>query len=96
MQLNQYSLYIYSANANKQSSEEKILVDLKYYDKLCNFCDIENYTSELFGDVHGSKTFEYPNDIKVLINRSDNMIIVHATQKNERIFGKYWELPPDD
>ena len=94
-QFNQYSMYSYAAGDFKTICDDKILVDLKRLDSLEKYDEILDFITSTFGEIGTGKELEYPNDIKVHLQKHGDLIIVAATQKDKQIFGTAWE-PPDE
>ena len=92
---NQYSTYTYMAGELQSASDGKILVDLKKLSSLKKYDEILDFINSTFGYIDECKKLEYPNDIKVDIQKIDDLIIVFATQNNKQIFGSAWE-PADE
>lgn len=90
-EFNQYSMYSYTAGDFKSSTDGKVLVDLKRLESLKGYNDILNFITNTFGEIGTKKELEYPNDIKVYLQKHGELIIVAATQKGKRIFGTCWE-----
>ena len=91
VEFNQYSMYSYSAGNFKSATDGKILVDLKKLGSLTDYDEISNFISTTFGEIDTPKELEYPNDIKVHLQKYGDLIIVAATQKDKQIFGTCWE-----
>ena len=94
-EFNQYSMYSYMAGDFKSSTDGKILVDLKKLGSLKKYDEILDFITSTFGDIGTGKELEYPNDIKVHLQKHGDLIIVAATQNDKQIFGTAWE-PPDE
>ena len=94
-QFNQYSMYSYMAGDFKSATDGKVLVDLKKLGSLKKYDEILDFITSTFGEIGEGKELEYPNNVKVQIDKIDDLIIVLATQNGERIFGTSW-LPPDE
>ena len=90
-EFNQYSMYSYMAGDFKGTTDGKVLVDLKKLGSLTDYDEILNFISTTFGDIGSGKELEYPNDIKVHLQKYGDLIIVAATQKDKQIFGTCWE-----
>ena len=88
---NQYSMYSYSASDFKSATDGKILVDLKKLSSLEKYDEILNFISTTFGEIGTGKELEYPNDIKLMLQKYGELIIVAATQNGKQIFGTAWE-----
>ena len=93
-QFNQYSMYSYMAGDFKSATDGKVLVDLKKLGSLKKYDEILDFITTNFGEIGDGKELEYPNNVKVQIDKIDDLIIVFATQNDEQIFGTAWE-PPD-
>lgn len=89
--LNQYCMYSYSADDFKSMTDGKILVELKKLSSLKKYDEILSFISTTFGEIGSGKKLEYPNDIKVILQKRGELIIVAATQKDKQIFGTCWE-----
>lgn len=89
-QFNQYNLYCYAAGNIKTACDDKILVDLHKLEQLKKYSEIANFVETNFGTVNERRTFEYPNDIKVLVIKEEKAILVYASQGEKRLFGKCW------
>ena len=90
-EFNQYSMYSYTAGDFKSATDGKILVDLKKLSSFKKYDEILNFISTTFGEFDTKKEIEYPNDIKVMLQKHGDLIIVAATQKDKQIFGTAWE-----
>ena len=90
-EFNQYSMYSYTAGDFKSATDGKILVDLKKLSSLNKYSEILNFINDTFGEIGTGKELEYPNDIKVMLQKYGELIIVAATQKDKQIFGSCWE-----
>ena len=88
--INQFSYYSYMAGDLKSLTEGKVLVDLKKLDSLENYNEILDFITTTFGEFGSSKELDYPNDVKVHLQKFDDAIIVYATQNEEQIFGSCW------
>lgn len=73
-------------------SENKILQDLRYLNTMNDFAKVSSFVTETFGIIEHNKTIEYPNEVKVMIYKEEDSIIVAATQKEKQIFGANWQL----
>ena len=75
----------------KSATDGKVLVDLKKLESLKKYNEILDYITTTFGEIGTGKELEYPNDIKVHLQKHGDLIIVAATQKDKQIFGTCWE-----
>ena len=89
--LNQYSMYSYMAGDFKSATDGKILVDLKKLGSLKKYDEILNFITSTFGEIGARKEIEYPNDVKLILQKDGDLIIVAATQNDKQIFGTCWE-----
>ena len=80
----------------KSATDGKVLVDLKKLGSLKKYDEILNFISTTFGDIGTVKELEYPNDVKVHLQKHGDLIIVAATQKDKQIFGTAWEPPEEE
>ena len=90
LKYNQFSYYSHMAGNLKGLTEGKVLVDLKKLDSLENYNEILDFITTTFGEFDSSKDLDYPNDVKVHLQKLDDVIIVYAMQKEEQIFGSCW------
>ena len=90
-EFNQYSMYSYMAGDFKSATDGKVLVDLKKLGSLKKYDEILEFITSTFGEIDSEKELEYPNDIKVHLQKYGDLIIVAATQKDKQIFGTCWE-----
>lgn len=88
---NSYYTYSYAADNFKNMADGKVLVDLKKLSSLNKYSEILNFINDTFGEIGTGKELEYPNDIKVMLQKYGELIIVAATQKDKQIFGSCWE-----
>ena len=93
--INQYSMYSYLAGDFKSATDGKVLVDLKKLSTLKKYDEILDFITSTFGEIGDGKELEYPNDIKVNLQKFGDAVIVLATQKDKQIFGTCWE-PPEE
>ena len=93
---NQYLAYTAQAREMSTACDDKILVDLSKLENMKYYDDIDEYVTQIFGEVEHSKQFEYPNDIIVLVEREPNSIIVGAVQGTKQIFGLKWKMPAEE
>ena len=95
-QINLYDLYSYAAQDFKGVTDGKILVDLKKLDALEDYNEIVQFITSNFGDFEKDKEVNFPNEVKLLLHKEEDMMLAFATQKRKRIFGKCWSLVKDD
>ena len=95
-QINLYDLYSYAAQDFKGVTDGKILVDLKKLDALEDYNEIVQFITSNFGDFEKDKEVNFPNEVKLLLHKEEDMMLAFATQKGKRIFGKCWSLVKDD
>ena len=91
-----FQMYSFAATDFKNICDDKILVDLHKLESLKEYDEILAYINKTFGEVEGSKHLDYPNDITVDLYNKDKMIMVYASQKGERIYGRYWSISEED
>ena len=92
MSFNIYSMYSYTVQDLQTTSDTRVVSDLQ------RLGSIEEYDIALqsvlrdFGEIQlgEEKQLDFPDEIKVLVKREENMIIVGAIQNEKQIFGKYW------
>lgn len=84
-------MYSQAANEFSSACNDKILVDLQRLKSIKMYDDILDYIQHTFGDIDNEKHLDYPNDIKVDLYKNDEMVLVYASQKGEKIFGTCWE-----
>ena len=96
MQFNQYNMYSYMVENFSHMCDEKILVDLQRFQNLVEYDEVKELVDKVFGTFENSKIFEYPNNIKVIIQKEENVIKIGALQNNKEIFGKGWRYLEDE
>ena len=84
-------MYSYMAGDFKSATDGKILVDLKKLGSLKKYDEILNFITSTFGEIGARKEIEYPNDVKLILQKDGDLIIVAATQNDKQIFGTCWE-----
>ena len=94
--INTFQMYSFAASDFKNICDDKILVDLHRLEGLKEYDEILTFINKTFGEVSGSKHLDYPNDIKVDLYNENNMLVVYASQKGERIYGRYWQITEED
>ena len=92
MQIDKYSMYSYMVDNFSHACDDKILVDLQKLRNLNDYNEVTEMVDEIFGDFEENKIFEYPNNIKVLIQKEENIIKIGALQNDKEIFGQGWRF----
>ena len=62
---------------------------------LFTFFDVQN-NENVNIHINDAGKLEYPNDVKVHLQKHGDLIIVAATQKDKQIFGTCWEPPEEE
>ena len=98
MTFNQFSLYAYAANEFVHACDDKILVELQQLKNLTEYDDVLDFVNKRIGSIkeNTNKTYEYPNEIKVIVITEPNSIKVAAIQNNKQIFGRQWRIEPEN
>ena len=95
-ELNYYNLYSYAVKDFQSATDDKILVDLKKLDSLEYYDEILQFITNTFGEVNGDKELEFPNEVKLLLHKEEDMVFAYASQKEKRIYGKCWHKPKEE
>ena len=94
MSFNIYSSYAYSAENLQGSCDAKVLSDLQRLGSINEYeealqCVLRDFANIQIGE---EKQMDFPDEVKVLVKREKNLIMVGAIQNEKQIFGKYWGL----
>ena len=89
---NNYLAYTYCAQNFAHACDDKILVDINRLNSIDEYDEVKEYVSKVWGEVDGEKSFDYPNNIKVIIRNKENCIEVGALRDNKQFFGTGWRL----
>lgn len=87
---NPYSMYSYAAGNLANAYDDKILNDLEHLNTFEMYNDIVDYIHKTFGEFDDRKHLEYPNEIEIDLIKNNEMILIYATQRGEKIFGTCW------
>ena len=93
-EFNMYSMYSYAAGDFKNACDDKILVDLHRLESITEYYDVLDFVDKTFGVIESQKVMDYPNDVKVIVQKKENEILVGALKGNEQIFGQSWIFTP--
>ena len=93
-EFNMYNLYSYAAGEFKSACDDKILVDLHKLKGMKEYYDVLDYLDKTFGEFEGQKTMDYPNEVKVIMQKQENFVLVAALKGEEQIFGQSWKFTP--
>ncbi|MBR1776849.1 hypothetical protein IJ750_07250 [bacterium] len=95
-EFNMYNLYSYNAGNFKNACDDKILVDLHRLESIKEYYDVLDYVDRTFGVIEDQKVLDYPNDVKVIVQKEKNKIMVGAIKGEEQIFGQAWVFTPKE
>ncbi|MBR1373681.1 hypothetical protein IJ750_06200 [bacterium] len=94
-EFNMYNLYSYNAGDFKNACNDKILVDLHRLESITEYYDVLDFVDKTFGIIEDQKIMDYPNNVKVIVQKKENQIMVGALKGEEQIFGQAWIFTPN-
>ena len=95
-EFNMYSMYSYAAGDLKTACDDKILVDLHKLESITEYYDVLDFVDKTFGEIEDQKIMDYPNEVKVIVQKKENEILVGALKGQEQIFGQSWIFTPKE